>query len=144
MKIRSRYEVYEPSEGFVTVGESVTVQSFKDECDINNIVASMQDGNVMSSSQTGATSMPQFGDFSGMPDLQDTYNFLIHAKADFDTLPIAVRERFNYDPARFLDFVSDPANLKEMVSMGLATMHDDSPKSTGGEPSPDPVPASAD
>lgn len=42
-------------------------------------------------------------------------------KKSFMTLPASVRERFANDPGEFLKFAEDPANLDEMVDMGLAT-----------------------
>lgn len=140
MKIRSRYEVYVPSAGMEFVELSQAQQHFKDECDINNIIASFDTTGVMPS----GTAQPVFGDFSGVPDLADTYASLISAKSDFDHLPLKIRERFNYDPERFLAFVSNPDNLDEMVSLGLAEKHETSVLSTGGEPSPDDSPASGD
>ena len=45
------------------------------------------------------------------------------------TMPADVRARFNNDPALFVDFCSDEANLDEMRKLGLAV-----PASQQGDP----------
>ena len=70
----------------------------------------------------GQPAQPVFGDFASLPDnAQEMYNRMIEAKNNFDSLPLEVRKRFNYDPSAFLDFVDNPENLDELVAMGLAT-----------------------
>ena len=70
----------------------------------------------------GQPAQPVFGDFASLPDnAQEMYNRMIEAKNNFDNLPLEVRKRFNYDPAAFLEFVDNPENLDELVTMGLAT-----------------------
>lgn len=71
----------------------------------------------------------QFDDVSGN-DFQEAMNIVMKAKEQFDEMPSKVRARFDNDPAQFLDFVQNPANLEEMYSLGLAV-----------KPKPDPVPA---
>ena len=124
-EIRKRYDVYAPSSGQVNDEDSLTQQHFKDECDVNLIVASFDATGVMPSNQSGGAVMPQFGDFSGVPDLASTYATIFNAKAQFDVLPLSIRERFNYDPKAFFDFVSKPSNLDEMIRLGIAVKHEE-------------------
>lgn len=120
-KIKSYYEHAE-SPGFVSTEESVTQQQFADEADINFIVHSYNTSGVIPSSVSGVSPRePMFGDFSNLPsDAQEAYNQILEAKANFDTLPLPIRQRFNYDPAAFFEFVQNPANLDELVALGLA------------------------
>jgi len=94
-------------------------QSFKDECNINNIVKRY--------SLTGefthlALSTPQFGDVTGLR-FQEMMDYLNEAEAAFADLPAEVRRRFGNDPREFVEFASDRANVDELLKMGLA-VHD--------------------
>lgn len=119
-KIRTYYE-HAASSGFVSEHESMTQQQFADEADINYIVRVYDSGGVLCG-QTGAVPRePMFGDFSNLPDnAQEAYNQILEAKSNFDQLPIEIRQRFNFDPSAFFEFVQDPANVDELVSLGLA------------------------
>lgn len=122
MEIRSRYNAG-VREGWKSSVPSMTQQQFKDEADINYIVAMFDSSGVMPTFHgDGQPAQPVFGDFASLPDnAQEMYNRMIEAKNNFDSLPLEVRKRFNYDPAAFLDFVDNPENLDELVAMGLAT-----------------------
>lgn len=122
MEIRSRYNVG-VREGWKSSVPSMTQQQFKDEADINYIVSMYDSSGVMPTFHgDGQPAQPVFGDFASLPDnAQEMYNRMIEAKNNFDSLPLEVRKRFNYDPAAFLDFVDNPENLDELVAMGLAT-----------------------
>lgn len=118
--IRTYYE-HAKSEGYVSENPSVTQQHFKDEADINFIVATYASGGVIPGNTGAAPRQPMYGDFSNLPEsAQDAYNQILEAKSNFDHLPLEIRKRFNFDPAVFFEFVQDPANVDELVSMGLA------------------------
>ena len=63
----------------------------------------------------------RYGDFSQVTDYQNSLNVVKHAQDQFAALSSTVRKRFDNDPAKFLEFATDPSNLSEMVSLGLAT-----------------------
>lgn len=120
--------------------ETRTKQSFKDECDINNIV---RKPNLPELIEQGKL-IAQYGDFSEAPDYHEAQNIVARAHNQFSLLPSKVRERFNNDPAKFLDFANDPRSAPEMIRLGLATLSPDptpqpaspaSPKAAGGAPS---------
>ena len=100
---------------FVFSKPSLAKQSFRDDCDINNILRKF---NV-----TGQLSVnglqPQYGDFSGVTDYQSALNAVMAAQDSFLALPAKVRSRFDNDPALFVEFASDEANKEEMRAMGL-------------------------
>lgn len=97
-------------------GESRTKQSFKKECDINQIMAKYQ--------KTGAiTHFNKHQQNYGMADgqtFQEAMNLVCEAQEMFNDLPSSIRSRFGNDPAAFLDFVQDESNVDEMVKLGLA------------------------
>lgn len=106
---RKPYAVYfdEPSR---------TMQSFKDESDINMIIARVRAGHDISNvaARTG-----QYGDFSNLPSYQDCLNTVNRATGMFNSMSSTVRERFNNDVATMVAFLQDPANLDEAVKLGL-------------------------
>ena len=93
-----------------------TKQAFKDECNINNIV-----GQFMRTGQTAHVNStpPQYGFHTGL-DFRESLELITDAQSQFDSLPAKIRARFANDPAQYLDFATDSANLPEMREMGLA------------------------
>lgn len=117
-KFRSRYDYSSYQSKGLKCGDSRTKQSFKDECDINNILKKY---NKTGQLPDLIKSNPQFGDFSNSLDYVSSLNLVIHAQAQFDALPSHLRSRFHNDPAQFLAFCDDPKNDPELVRLGLAT-----------------------
>lgn len=93
---------------------SQTKQEFKDETDINKIMARYQ--------RTGAIDhyakwAPTYGEFSAC-DLQEAENLVIRARQMFADLPSSIRN-LTESPEGFLNFVQDPANAPKLVELGL-------------------------
>ncbi|AXL14761.1 internal scaffolding protein [Microviridae sp.] len=95
--------------------ESITKQSFKDECDINKIMAKFQKTGAMTHFAKHA---PQYGDATPC-EYQDALNVVANANTMFEELPATIRDKFENDPKQFLDFVQDEKNADEMVELGL-------------------------
>jgi len=92
-----------------------TKQSFKDECDINILMSRyLSTGELPVLNQAA----PQYLDVTGH-DYQEAMQFVAGAKTLFNELPASLRNRFDNDPALFLDFCSDSRNRVEMAQMGL-------------------------
>lgn len=97
-------------------GKSLTRQEFKDECDINNIVARAGAGLVSLS----VPAAPLFTDVSEVPsDYQECLEHLFNADEQFASLPAKVRERFENNPANLFDFLGNPENRDEAIKLGL-------------------------
>jgi len=113
--IRTAYGKKQRS-GIKFTGPSLTKQSFTKECDINNILKKYQ--------KTGAIDHVNKNEASyGYATSDDfTASMAIVAKGQsmFEELPSTIRTKFENDPAKFLDFVQDENNLKEMQELGLA------------------------
>jgi len=92
-----------------------TKQSFKDECDINRIMARYQDTGQL----PNVNEMPaQYLDATAF-DYQMHMQFIAGAQSMFEELPSALRNRFQNDPGEFLDFCSNEKNRPELAEMGL-------------------------
>jgi len=92
-----------------------TKQSFKDECDVNRIMARYQATGQLPDLNEVA---PQYLDVTGL-EFQAHQQFIAGAKTLFHELPSKVRARFANDPGEFLDFCSQEKNRPEMAEMGL-------------------------
>lgn len=135
------------------VGESMTVQSFKDECDINKIMARYVKTGVITHLNPAE---PRYG-FAPAGDFLGAMSLVTQAQQSFDELPAEVRRKFDNDPGKFLDFIDDPANEAELAEMGLTVPDEgfsvpaeqglESPESdsqAAGEPKGDPVTPAAE
>ena len=98
-------------------GASLTKQSFIDEADINNIMRKYS----MNDIELGRQALENYEfDATEIPDFHEAMNKVAEAQQLFLTMPSNIREVFNHDAGRFLDFVQDPENSEELVEMGLA------------------------
>lgn len=100
---------------FKCVGKSRTKKEFADECNVNNIVAKYQ--------RTGAIEhfsrhAPRYDNVAGAT-FHQAMNIVTEASSMFEELPANLRQKFENDPAKFLDFVQDPENKAEMAELGL-------------------------
>lgn len=93
----------------------MTKQSFKAECDINNIVNKYASTGVLTHVNEGT---PSYGDFSPV-DFLDSMNLVISAQAAFDGLPSSLRRRFGNDPYELLSFLANDENREEAIKLGL-------------------------
>lgn len=89
-----------------------TKQCFKDECDINAIMARFdRTGTISHVAKYEAI----YGDFSDFDFFEQTQK-LTRGREIFDDLPAEIRQEFGQSPAAFFNFVNDPANKDEVRS----------------------------
>lgn len=93
-----------------------TDQSFKDECDINTIMAQYLRGVPIRHTATG---QPLFEDFTTAPDFLQAMQTIAHAQEQFAALDSSIRNRFQNNPAAFLDFINNEANRDEAIKLGI-------------------------
>lgn len=95
--------------------EDMTQQSFKEECDINEIVRRFG----LTGQLPENVRVPVSGDFTGVSDFQTAMNAVTQAQEAFMELPANLRARFNNDPQRLMEFVADSGNIEEARKLGL-------------------------
>lgn len=116
------YSVYDddlPKAGIEFKEESMTQQHFKDECDINRIMARYQETGVLIDPMTGARREPMFGEFDSEFDLREAMDKINMAYEQFNQLPSRVRDRFDNSPAKLLEFLRNSENYDEAIRLGL-------------------------
>lgn len=112
---------------------SLAQQHMAEECDINYIVERF---GVTGQFPVAPSHTPTYGDFTGIGDYRQALDAVMAADEAFMALPAKIRERFDNDPALFVDFCSsnDPADRSEAMELGLIPYP---PKPDGIIPSPE-------
>lgn len=120
-----------------------TQQAMKDACDVNLIMKQYEKTGTLVHQNLNK---PAYGDFSNVSDYLQARNEIMAAEAGFGRLPSGIRRRFNNNPEELLNFIDNPENLEEAVSLGLV----DDPNPESKRPSvanppkePDPAPEPA-
>lgn len=113
VEIRKQYDAL-PRRPQELGGETLTEQHHKDACDINNILSGYAGPLMNHVRQNG-----QYIDVPAVDDYHHAMNITLKAQQMFDDLPAAVRKEMDNDPAKFLDFVSNPENVERMGELGL-------------------------
>lgn len=97
--------------------EGMTEQHHKQACDINCILRAYDKTGLITHVNKAKA---MYGDFTEVNEYQVALNTVIKAQDAFDDLPADIRKKFDNDPGAFLEFVTNPDNLDEMVELGLA------------------------
>lgn len=106
-------------------GPSRTKQSFKKECDINNILARYAKTGLLTPVESRP---PAFLDVSEVGDYQSAVENVRSANELFMELPSGIRSEFRNDPGEFLDFCTDPENEDRMRELGLLPELEEAPE----------------
>lgn len=105
--------------GFKNVLPSLTQQHFKDEADINMIIAKYNRTGVLVDPSVPRSGSAMFGDFSEVKDFHSAQNAICAAAEAFGELDSKIRRRFNNDPGQLIAFLDNPENFEEGVKLGL-------------------------
>lgn len=108
--------------------ESLTKQYFKDECDINNIVAKFQTTGQIPL-QNGLD--PQYG-IAPEIDLKSALDLVKNTHREFDELSYEKKALFNHNPQNYADFLQeyaeDPQSFSNDTSLNTDAMHQQTDK----------------
>lgn len=123
----------------VETGPGEVKQSFRDECDVNFIMARYEKTGMMN---FVSGRKPEYLDVDAI-DFQTAMQTVLDGQEMFADMPAKLRREFNDDPGQFLAFVHDPANADRLVELGLATakeveeMQSKKPPAAGGDVEPE-------
>lgn len=117
----------------LTCGKSRTKQSFKADCDINNILKRFDKTGVLTHMNQR---QPLYIDASEMLSYRDALNQVAQVNQHFEDLPSAIRAEFDNDPALYLDWVvsSTPEERQALVYGSSALPTDSPPAPAPAEP----------
>lgn len=117
----------------VRCADDLAKQEFKQECDINVILARYDES---PRARPGAPVL-RFGEFAEAPEDFLAAQLLVkEAEEKFEALPAAVRERFGHSPVQLLRFLSDPLNVDEARKLGLVNPAPPAPPAAPAPPAP--------
>ncbi len=102
----------------IVFGESLTKQAFKDQVDINKIVAKYQKTGMVNHLNQRE---PFYGDVSDIRTYQESLDVVNKAEELFMGMTADVRAKFHNDPAEMVEFLADEKNSDEAVKLGLKT-----------------------
>ncbi len=105
---RKRVQITFPKKG-------KTKQSFKDQCDINLIIARHTNTGQLSHINNHEA---LYG-YATSQDFAEAMRTVTAAQTSFNNLSDEIQTRFNGDPGQLLDFVQDPDNQAEGADLGL-------------------------
>jgi phage internal scaffolding protein len=94
-------------------------QEFKKECDINVIMEKYKATGLIPQQVAGVQG--HFADFTTVDDFYTAQIKTTNAQKAFDLLPSKLRKIFDNDPAKLVDFISNPKNKLAAAKMGLLT-----------------------
>lgn len=150
MKFNTEYTNDRPRPKFDQTGQtSMTKQADVERSEIQLLLKKYDKSFLIQQSQAITN---QYSDVAIGFDLQDAYNKIRGVESMFMELPSAIRNRFDNNPAKFVDFCENPDNIDDMVLMNLANppegwTHPDNrapvepPVEPAGEPQNEPQPA---
>jgi len=121
---------------------SLTNQSDAEACDINKMFARFEKTGVLVDPSSGVVRTPNYGDFSGIGDFHAIKSRIAKAESDFMLFPASLRNRFDNDVQKLVDFLSDSKNDVEAVKLGLKDKSVLTVEPVPAEPAPGTPPAS--
>jgi len=92
-----------------------TKQSFKKECDVNNIVKTFNRTGILPSPNQR---QPTYGDFSAAMELQEAINLSRQAQEDFAKLPSRIRELCGNSAVTYLEMLADEGAMSVLEKAG--------------------------
>lgn len=111
--------------------QSLTEQSHKDSCDIHNILKKSEKTGIL---EHVNRYRGHYGDMPTGEEFQEHMNIIAKTESMFETIPSKIRQKFENNPRKFLDFISDNKNYAEMREMGFDVSHLQKPENPIEQP----------
>lgn len=118
MRFKTIFDTYQEKEGIIFKEPTMTVQSEKDNCDINVIMNRYATcGTPLPYRNDGV--QPVYADVSELGDYMENYQRCKQAEEMFNNLPSALRKELDNNPANLLPFIQDEKNKERCYEYGL-------------------------
>lgn len=114
----------------VNTGPGLTKQEFKDACDINKIIAKYEKTGMIEALSNGE---PFYGDVSNIKGYQEAVEKVQEAQELFYKMSPVIREKFDNDPEKMINFLDDKKNYDEALKLGMVV---ERPKTDSGASTP--------
>lgn len=123
-KIRNKFSNIDPV--YAPVGEEdKTQQHFRDECNINQIIAKYNKTGII---QHVSRNRQRFGEFMDLADHAINLDKVAKAQQSFDQLPSAIRNEFGNSITGFFEFIKKPQNKQQCIDWGIFDAPKENPK----------------
>lgn len=141
MRFKTIFDTYEEKQGIIFKEPTMTVQSEKDNCDINVIMNRYATCGTPLPYRTDGV-QPVYADVSELGDYMENFQRCKQAEEMFNNLPSALRKELDNNPANLLPFIQDEKNKERCYEYGLLNKPVvEAPKASVVAPSvPDSVP----
>lgn len=118
MRFKTIFDTYQEKEGIIFKEPTMTIQSEKDNCDINVIMNRYATCGTPLPCRTDGV-QPVYADVSELGDYMENYQRCKQAEEMFNALPSALRKELDNNPANLLAFIQNEANRERCVEYGL-------------------------
>lgn len=118
MKFKTIYDTYREKKGIEFVEPTMTIQSEKDNCDINVIMNRYATCGTPLPYRTDGV-QPVYADVSDLGDYMENYQRCKQAEEMFNALPSALRKELDNNPANLLSFIQNKENESRCIEYGL-------------------------
>lgn len=118
MRFKTIFDTYEEKQGIVFKEPTMTIQSEKDNCDINVIMSRYATCGTPLPYRTDGVE-PVYADVSELGDYMENYQRCKQAEEMFNSLPSALRKELDNNPANLLPFIQDEKNKERCYEYGL-------------------------
>ena len=99
------------------LGPSLTAQADKDRVDLNKIMKKYFNNSLRN---IPLTIDDNWGvDTTSITDYQSALDSVLKAQENFFQIPAEIRKRFDNDPQKFIEFISDSNNYDEAIKLGF-------------------------
>lgn len=117
LKVKSRFNGFSKHGLEIDPQERRTKSEFREECDINTIIAKYRRTGLLP--QSARAAMARYGDFSQVPTFQEMNDRVLAAHEVFAALPAKVRDAFRNDPGEFIAAADTEEGRKLYRELGL-------------------------
>lgn len=118
MRFKTIFDTYQEKEGIIFKEPTMTIQSEKDNCDINVIMNRYATCGTPLPCRTDSV-QPVYADVSELGDYMENFQRCKQAEEMFNNLPSALRKELDNNPANLLPFIQDEKNKERCYEYGL-------------------------
>lgn len=118
MRFKTIYDTYKEKQGIIFKEPTMTIQSEKDNCDINVIMNRYATCGTPLPYRTDGV-QPVYADVSDLGDYMENFQRCKQAEEMFNALPSTLRKELDNNPANLLPFIQDEKNKERCYEYGL-------------------------